>query len=77
MFEILDINCDGILLKEREEISSQYFYTPEGVYRKSKHWGDVKKCRWTLNGKEKLYKNYVIGFCKWEDFKLVINKKRG
>ena len=27
---------------------STYFYTNEGVYRKSNHWGRVANCRWKL-----------------------------
>jgi len=49
--------------------NSLYFYTEEGVYRKSNHWGRVANCRWKLNS-EKTLKNqfYYVGFAKWSDF---------
>ena len=53
----------------KSKSESMYFYSNEGVYRKSNHWGRVANCRWKLisNGK---YKNQsiVIGFAKWCDF---------
>lgn len=49
--------------------NSEYFFTKEGVYRKSNHWGRLANCRWKLiaNGN---YKNQrtQIGFAKWSDF---------
>ncbi|MCH3882363.1 MULTISPECIES: hypothetical protein [Tenacibaculum] len=53
----------------KSKSDSLYFYTVEGVYRKSNHWGRVANCRWKLITEEK-YKNQqtVIGFAKWSDF---------
>jgi hypothetical protein len=53
----------------KSKSDSQYFYTKEGVYRKSNHWGRVANCRWKLISNEN-YKNQntVIGFAKWSDF---------
>ena len=55
-------------------ISSQYWYTDDGVYRRSNHWGSgVASCNWYL-GNQKLgsdmnvTSNAKVGFCKWEDF---------
>ena len=31
-----------------------YFYTEEGVYRKSNHWGRVANCRWKMIANEDL-----------------------
>lgn len=47
--------------------SSRYWYTDEGVYRESDHWGKCRKCFWTLNGEEE-DEERVVGFCRWEDF---------
>lgn len=53
----------------KSKSDSQYYYTKDGVYRKSNHWGRVANCRWKLisNGS---YKNQqeVIGFAKWTNF---------
>ena len=53
----------------KSKSESLYFYTDEGVYRKSNHWGRVANCRWKLIRNQK-YKNQkiVIGFAKWIDF---------
>ena len=53
----------------KSKSESMYFYTEEGVYRKSNHWGRVANCRWKINA-NKNYKNQqiVIGFAKWNDF---------
>lgn len=48
---------------------SNYFYTEEGVYRYSNHWGRVANCRWKISGIED-YKNqsYYVGYSNWLDF---------
>lgn len=53
----------------KSKSESAYFYTDEGVYRKSNHWGRVANCRWKLIA-DNNYKNQniVIGFAKWCDF---------
>lgn len=53
----------------KSKSESVYFYTAEGVYRKSNHWGRVANCRWKLISNNK-YKNQqiVIGFANWSDF---------
>ena len=53
----------------KSKSDSLYFYTEEGVCRKSNHWGRVANCRWKLISKRS-YKNQqtVIGFAKWIDF---------
>ena len=53
----------------KSKSESEYFYTDEGVYRKSNHWGRVANCRWKLIANDN-YKNQniVIAFAKWVDF---------
>lgn len=48
---------------------SYYYYTEEGVFRYSNHWGRVANCRWKIKGIEG-YKNqkYYVGFANWNDF---------
>lgn len=53
----------------KSKSGSRYFYTEEGVYRYSNHWGRVANCRWRLQSKEKIKnQNYYLGFAKWTDF---------
>lgn len=48
---------------------SQYFYTNDGVYRISSHWGRAATCRWRLQTDVESFKNgKKIGFAKWTDF---------
>ena len=57
------------------EVSSEYWYTSDGVIRGSNHWGNgIRSCDWALGdlrlnddavtvSSKKLY-----GFCRWNDF---------
>lgn len=53
----------------KSKSDSYYYYTKEGVYRKSNHWGRVANCRWKIITTNN-YKNQktVVGFAKWSDF---------
>lgn len=48
---------------------SEYFFTEQGVYRKSNHWGRAANCRWRLET-QAAYKNQstVVGYANWIDF---------
>jgi len=51
--------------------NSAYYYTKEGVYRKSNHWGRAAKCRWVLKADDQLYVSKGrerIGFALWTNF---------
>jgi len=57
----------------KSKYQSAYYYTKEGVYRYSDHWGRVGTCRWLLKTEKKLVisreKNRKkIGFASWESF---------
>lgn len=48
---------------------SRYFYTNDGVYRISSHWGRAATCRWRLQADTKNRKNKEkAGFARWTDF---------
>lgn len=47
---------------------SQYFFTDEGVYRYSNHWGRVGNCRWRLDGIDFKQQTAFWGFCSWDKF---------
>lgn len=77
-FEIVnkrpDREPDYISINKRTGfISSEYWYTNEGVIRGSDHWGSgIASCDWFLNGRN--YKGLEVkdkieyGFIKWNDF---------
>ncbi|QES87903.1 hypothetical protein [Rhizosphaericola mali] len=48
-------------------LSSNYWFTEDGVYRKSDHWGNVRDCFWKINS---ITTSEIIGFCKWIDFRI-------
>lgn len=64
---------EDLFLENKEHFKSKsgslYYYTKEGVYRYSNHWGRVANCRWRISGIED-YKNqnYYVGYAKWLDF---------
>lgn len=48
---------------------SEYYFTEEGVYRISNHWGRVANCRWRLLPLSDYKNQYTkIGFANWTDF---------
>ena len=53
----------------KSKSGSKYYYTKEGVYRYSNHWGRVANCKWKIKGITH-YKNqnYYIGYANWQDF---------
>lgn len=53
----------------KSKSDSQYYYTKEGVYRYSNHWGRVANCRWKLiSNKACKSQDYHVGYAKWTDF---------
>ena len=60
--------CAGHRCINKNKISSSYWYTEEGVYRKSDHWGKCGNCHWTIDGEELNSEEEIVGFCRWEDF---------
>lgn len=47
---------------------SAYWYTAEGVYRVSDHWGHVASCYWVLDGEPSKFNEARVGFCPWDAF---------
>jgi len=47
---------------------SSYYFTDEGVYRKSNHWGRAANCRWKLMSENYKSQNIIIAFARWVDF---------
>ncbi len=61
----------------KSKSGSLYFYTEEGVYRYSNHWGRVANCRWKISGIE-AYKNqiYYVGYSNWIEFYPLNNSEK-
>lgn len=66
---------DHISRNRNGDISSEYWYTNDGVIRSSNHWGTgVASCDWALKDNAYGSEGSITktrkrcGFCKWEDF---------
>ncbi|MBK0368577.1 hypothetical protein [Flavobacterium agrisoli] len=48
---------------------SSYYYTSEGMYRKSNHWGRLANSKWRLTALEpETPTKCKVGFANWNDF---------
>ena len=53
----------------KSKSGSQYYFTTEGVYRYSDHWGRAANCKWRLESKnEKTANRNRVGYANWTDF---------
>ncbi|REH52541.1 hypothetical protein C7448_103276 [Tenacibaculum gallaicum] len=69
-FEMQKINFfDDMKAHFQSKSGSYYYYTEDGVFRYSNHWGRVANCRWKIKGIED-YKNqkYYVGYANWSSF---------
>ena len=57
---------DYISRTREGDVSSEYWYTADGVIRGSSHWGEVSSCNWFLSGRYTGKKQY--GKASWTDF---------
>jgi len=48
---------------------SRYYFSEEGVYRVSNHWGRAANCRWRLQASTTYQNQHTkIGYARWIDF---------
>ena len=68
---------DHTSLERYGDVSSQYWYTPKGVYRRSNHWGEgIASCDWYWKDAKYIqtfreilvYNRRYVGFAEWKDF---------
>lgn len=50
------------------ESGSKYYYTEQGMYRLSNHWGRLANSKWRLIDKNLSKEKFKVGFAKWENF---------
>ena len=61
-------------LNYKSKSGSSYYFTIEGVYRLSNHWGRAANCKWRLISSPNLQTNSSfdkrtkLGFARWTDF---------
>ena len=52
----------------RSKSGSEYYFTEEGVFRTSNHWGRAAKCKWALIPNGHSTSRIKTGFAKWTAF---------
>lgn len=70
VFQEVDQECLRLPeLSYKSKSGSSYYFTSEGVYRVSNHWGRAANCRWRLHSTAKNVNQFQrIGYAKWTDF---------
>ena len=67
--EVFPDSINELKLAYTSKSGSSYYFTEEGVFRVSNHWGRAANCRWRLISKEEKVNQYKrVGFAKWTDF---------
>lgn len=67
--EVLPDALEGLKVQFESKAGSSYYYTLEGMYRVSNHWGRLANSKWRLVGMEpETTSKYKIGFAKWDCF---------
>ncbi|WP_146171765.1 hypothetical protein [Flavobacterium magnum] len=57
----------GLRANHISRSGSSYFFTTNGVYRLSDHWGRAAQCKWRLESREKK-SGLRLGFALWTAF---------
>ena len=68
--EVTECKISSLKISFKSKNNSAYYFTEEGVYRYSNHWGRVGDCRWRLkiDKSQKVNQIYRIGYARWTDF---------
>lgn len=67
--EVTFSEIDNLKPNYSSKSGSIYYFTEEGLYRVSNHWGRAANCRWKLDSTS-ISKNSVnkVAYAKWSDF---------
>lgn len=67
--ELDSIIIQNLIPNYESEAGSQYFYTNEGMYRLSNHWGRLANSKWRLIAlKPESNSKFKLGFAEWNSF---------
>ena len=72
--EVLPDKIENLKVQYDSKSGSQYFYTKEGMYRLSNHWGRLANSKWRLEPLEqdgaetRNESKFKIGFAAWNEF---------
>ena len=67
--EVLSDKIENLKVQYDSKSGSKYFYTEEGMYRLSNHWGRLANSKWRLEPMEQeTDSKFKIGFAAWNEF---------
>jgi len=67
--EVLPERIAGMTVQYDSQSGSKYYYTTEGMYRLSNHWGRLANSKWRLEPMEPATESkFKIGFARWDEF---------
>ncbi len=67
--EVLPDQIENLNVQYDSKSGSKYFYTKEGMYRLSNHWGRLANSKWRLEPLEpETDTKFKIGFAAWDEF---------
>nr|WP_315150582.1 hypothetical protein [uncultured Flavobacterium sp.] len=67
--EVLPDRIKNLEMQYDSKSGSKYYYTKEGMYRWSNHWGRLANSKWRLEPLEpNTDSKYKIGFAAWNEF---------
>lgn len=67
--EVLPSAIEGLKKQFESKAGSTYYYTEEGMYRVSNHWGRLANSKWRLVAREPETESKTkIGFAFWKEF---------
>ncbi|WP_438965490.1 hypothetical protein [Flavobacterium sp.] len=76
----MDKDIESLQANYKSKSGSSYYFTEEGLYRVSNHWGRAANCRWKLETSSIIISNIglvdknlkqvqiKIGYAQWTDF---------
>ncbi|PKB18884.1 hypothetical protein CLU82_4180 [Flavobacterium sp. 5] len=67
--EVLPEKIAGMQVQYDSQSGSKYYYTKNGMYRLSNHWGRLANSKWRLEPMEpETESKFKIGFASWNEF---------
>jgi hypothetical protein len=67
--EVLSDRIENLKVQYDSKSGSKYFYTEEGMYRLSNHWGRLANSKWRLEPLEpETDSKFKVGFATWNEF---------
>jgi hypothetical protein len=67
--EVLSDKIENLKVQYDSKSGSKYFYTEEGMYRLSNHWGRLANSKWRLEPMEpETISKTKLGFAVWNEF---------